>query len=512
MKRLITLFAAIAFAGQAWAEDFVVDNLKYTITDAEKHEVSVGVITNSVGIISDDNKPTGDLVIPAEVENDGVKYTVTSIGNFSFPNCDSLTSVTIPNSVTTIGESAFLYCEGLKSVTIPNSVTSIGDAAFSGCKRLASVTIGNSVTSIGERAFEYCSGLKSVTIPNSVTSIGESAFCNIKNIIYSGSAEGSPWEALNINATPDEEGFIYSDAGKTRITAYVGDKKEVVIPNSVTEIGHLAFDGCRDLTSVIIPNSVTEIGVYAFYECSNLTSVTIGNSVILIRDLAFAFCYSLKSVTIPNSVLEMGYTAFNYVKNVVYSGSANGSPWGALNINATPDEDGFLYSDAGKTRITAYVGDKKDVAIPSSVTSIGEYAFAYCNGLTSVIIPSSVANIGGGAFSGCTMTIYCEIEREPNAWDEIWNYSECPVVWGYKPDRGRKPTPVLETAANAVNIYAYGRNIVVENAADEISVYDVMGKLICRDAINRSRTEIPVSTTGIYIVKVGNIAERVVIN
>ena len=535
MKRLITLFAAIVFVGQAWAEYFVVDNLKYTITDAEKHDVSVGVITNSVGIISDDNKPTGDLVIPAEVENDSVKYTVTSIGTFSFPNCDNLTLVTIPNTVTTIGESAFRSCSGLKSVTIPNSVTSIGDAAFKGCKSLKSVTIGDSVKSIGVYAFGYCSSLKSVTIPNSVTSIGESAFCNVKNIIYSGSAEGSPWEALNINATPDEEGFIYSDAGKTRITAYVGDKKEIVIPNSVTEIGHLAFDGCRDLTSVIIPNSVTEIGVYAFYECSNLTSVTIGNSVILIRDLAFAFCYSLKSVTIPNSVLEMGYNTFNYVKNVVYSGSAEGSPWGALTVNGTPDEDGFLYSDAKKTKLTAYVGDKKEVAIPSSVTSIGEYAFAYCNGLTSVIIPnsvkvigesafegcngltsvtipSSVANIGGGAFSGCTMTIYCEIEREPNGWDEIWNYSECPVVWGYKPDRGRKPTPVLETAANAVNIYAYGRNIVVENATDEICIYDAMGKLICRDSINRVRTEIPVSTTGVYIVKVGNIAKRVVIN
>ena len=87
MKRLITLFAAIAFAGQAWADDFTIGNLKYTITDAEKHEVLVSQTETEL---------TGDLVIPAEVEKDGVTYTVTAIGNNAFRACIGLTSVTIP--------------------------------------------------------------------------------------------------------------------------------------------------------------------------------------------------------------------------------------------------------------------------------------------------------------------------------------------------------------------------------------------------------------------------------
>ena len=81
-------------------------------------------------------------------------YTVDIVGAISdsaFENCDSLTSVTIPDSVTSIGDRAFAYCDSLSSVTIGNSVTSIGSYAFAYCDSLSSVTIGDSVTSIGER-------------------------------------------------------------------------------------------------------------------------------------------------------------------------------------------------------------------------------------------------------------------------------------------------------------------------------------------------------------------------
>ncbi len=285
--------------------------------------------------------------IPASVTYSGTTYSVTSIGEWAFSECSSLTSVTIPNSVTSIGDWAFSDCIGMTSVTIPNSVTSIGDWAFRGCSRLTSVTIPNSVTSIGISAFDGCSGLTSVTIPNSVTSIGKYAFRDC--------------------------------SGLTSVT----------IGNSVTSIGDEAFRGCSGLTSVTIPNSVTSIGNYAFRDCSGLTSVTIPNSVTSIGDEAFRGCSNLTSVTIGNSVTSIGESAFEECSSLTSV---------TLNSNTIVGKDyennSNIKSIFGK-QVTEYIlGDE--------ITSIGKYAFYGCSGLTSVTIPNSVTSIGDEAFRGCS--------------------------------------------------------------------------------------------------------------
>ena len=157
--------------------------------------------------------------------------SVTSIGEYAFTLCGSLTSVTIPDSVTSIGAGAFYNCKSLTSITIPDSVTSIGEYAFQNCSSLTSITIPNSVTSIGERAFQNCSSLTSITIPDGVTSIGDWAFQSCSSL--------------------------------TSIT----------IPDGVTSIGEYAFQSCSRLTSITIPNSVMSIGNNAFYGCYKLKEV-----------------------------------------------------------------------------------------------------------------------------------------------------------------------------------------------------------------------------------------------
>ena len=136
------------------------------------------------------NKLVTDLVFPDGVTSIGdyafsgcdsltsitIPDGVTSVGTEAFSSCNSLTSITIPDSVTSIGNGAFSSCDSLTSITIPDGVTSIGDDAFNRCSSLTSITIPDSVTSIGYRAFRYCTSLTSITIPDSVTSIGDEAF------------------------------------------------------------------------------------------------------------------------------------------------------------------------------------------------------------------------------------------------------------------------------------------------------------------------------------------------
>ena len=191
--------------------------------------------------------------------------SVTSIDNYAFYYCFSLTSITIPDSVTSIGNSAFYYCSSLTSITIPDSVTSIGYGAFSGCTSLTSITIPDGVTSIGSSAFSNCSSLTSITISNSVTSIGDWAFYNCTSL-------------TSITIPDSVTSIDYGAFG------YCSSFTSITIPDSVTSIGNDAFSGCSSLTSITIPDSVTSIGNRAFYKCSSLTSITILNSDCEIYD------------------------------------------------------------------------------------------------------------------------------------------------------------------------------------------------------------------------------------
>ena len=135
-----------------------------------------------------------DLYIGGELVNQLViPEMVTSIGQYAFGGCGSLTSVTIPNSVTMIGNGAFEACNEI-SVYYEGDIAQWCGISFGEWPFLANynlymenelvtqLEIPETVTSIGQYAFCGCGSLNSVTIPNSVVSIGYGAFCDCINL------------------------------------------------------------------------------------------------------------------------------------------------------------------------------------------------------------------------------------------------------------------------------------------------------------------------------------------
>ena len=313
-------------------------------------------------IISFRNQNIETYVIPS---------SVTSIGDWAFSYCFSLSEIVISSSVTSIGDSAFSWCLSLSEIVIPSSVTSIGKGAFSSCSHLSEIVIPSSVTSIGDWAFSYCFSLKYISIPKSVIGLNGNPFVECKGKL----------ECLSPNFVYEDDILFNKD--KSRIISFRNQNIEsYVIPSSVTSIGDSAFSCCRSLSEIVIPSSVTSIGDRAFSSCDSLSEIVIPSSVTNIGDWAFSGCDSLSEIVIPSSVTSIGDWAFENCSSL----SEIVIPSSVTSIG----DSAFSSCDS-----------LSEIVIPSSVTSIGDSAFSYCFSLSEIVIPSSVTSIGDSAFSRC---------------------------------------------------------------------------------------------------------------
>ena len=336
---------------------------------------------------------------------------IRSIGDYAFINCESLTGLYLQESVASIGTSAFQNCRNLSQIRYVGSseqwenvekgsrwntnvsasfvrysggmiYQSNGDGTATVTKAGAcpdtQIVIppispdGEIITAIGDYAFCYCDTVTSVTLPASVISIGKGAFYDctaLTNVVFEGDAAG--W--LGIAFANNTSNPVYYaktlTVGGTPLTS-------VTVPGSMTAIGDYVLINCESLTSVTFEKTVTSIGTQAFRGCRNLSSVVFYGNAAELQAIEKGANWSLQAGA---------YTVTYYSGGLEYVSNGDGTAT-VSKIGTCVDTD----------LIIPPVSPAGDV-----ITAIGDYAFCYCNAITSVTIPASVTVFGRNAFYDC---------------------------------------------------------------------------------------------------------------
>ena len=399
---------------------FVQDGIHFRVKDDGDLEVT-GVDAN-----------TKNVDIPRKITNGGKTYRVTSIGERAFEGHSDINYLSIPYTIKSIGEYAFIDCGSSMTVNIADIESwcemKLGNEHSSPLSSAGKVlvydiettdiVIPNTVTSIGNFTFYQCRQIKSLTIPGSVSTIGSSAFEDC--------------------------------TGLASISLSYGN----------TLIGGSTFEGCTGLTEVTIPGSVNFIGINAFKNCRNLSTIV---SEIeypsSIEECVFEGLPSYSVLQVPKGTKSAYQSAggWNQFSNIVEIGVGNVDfSVGGINYGKT---------SANEVEVVSADEEKKEIVIPETitnggvtyrVTAIGERAFDGRSDINYLSIPSSITSIGEYAFIDCGSNIKVEIS-DLEAW--------CKVKLG-----NEHSSPLSSAKA----FYSGGReikNLVIPNGVESVSSF-----------------------------------------
>ena len=332
----------------------------------------------------------GNIVIPEIFEYDNIKYKTVGIGNGAFYNCNSLTSISIPNSVKFIGYMAFYNCTALTRIEIPEGVEIIEDMVFRECTNLEYISIPHSIISLSENAIDSCPKLTHIYY-NSEFNIDFMNFQNRSNLTVTVGKDITS-EKLSNNFCYCAH-LIIEEGGHITTIPHLSTAnfKTIVIPLSVKRIEDEAFK-YSSLTSLHIPSSVSYIGKNIISGTRNLTEITFDGSAE-ISDRAFSNAQNLKKVSISGNVSKMGSYVFYDCPSL-------------NTVNISSNANTFVIGES------SFSSNEKltNITLPSNIESIPDYSFYNCTSLSSIIIGNETENylmnkirsIGMSAFGQCT--------------------------------------------------------------------------------------------------------------
>ena len=379
---------------------------------------------------------------------------ITSLSNYSFRNCTELTSVLLPNALTYVGSFAFNSCEKLTSIDLPDKVVTIGNNAFAksglieielptslaklgGTSATANVAASNSsytfdqcldlkkvvfkgknLTIIPKYVFNKTASLEEVILTDSITTIGSYAFSEsgIKSIDLLNATTLNTYsfqkcaslETVKLNSSTSEiPNYCFSGCSSL---------SNINIPAGLTSIGNSAFTGAS-FTSFDLSN-VTSIGTYAFQNNASLSKVKLADNLIELPNYLFQNCQSLKEIKLPSNLTSIGDYTFS---NTGITSIKFGQYLSTIGERAFNDCTSLKTIDLSENKVLASLGELcfdncsslTNFAIPTSVTTLGNFVFQDCIGLTGTMkISSSVTSIAKNPFAGCLNIDGVEVDSD----------------------------------------------------------------------------------------------------
>lgn len=382
----------------------------------------------------------------------GSKVPLSTIGDFAFWGFSNLQSVTWatdkPNEVT-LGDFAFGKCYSLQSLTwIPATTTSIGVGCFWDCTGLSSIQgLPAGLVAVPEYCFKGCISLTNFSgMPETVTALGDDAFGRCSGIV-------------NLDDLPSG----ISSFGNRCFKECIGLSSLLYYPESLTSVGVQCFYGCSKLESLYLPEGINNYPSEVFGQCTSLTNVLIekDNPPSIPSDMFDGASDDLK-IYVPPSALEAYRTTWaSYSTNLIgygiYQFKLDGIPDNTSLIEGTsiiesdsiwtvnfgddtkvqrltnditglpmhtyqrsPDPcfielHGYIrkVSAASSTDYPIFATEISTpfpyltlvILVNAPLTSIGDYTFAKCTGLSNIsleIVPGTEYSIGERAFYGCS--------------------------------------------------------------------------------------------------------------
>lgn len=253
---------------------------------------------------------------------------IVGIGRGAFTAMFDLETVTMPESLKCIAKGAFEDSSWIQDLKFMSGLRYVGPFAFRGCSSLLRATFADGVENLGTNVFESCWKMQSVRLPFTVTNIGVNAFsgCSaIRGVTVPTQVETmqvlfpAAYTKIETAEVAEGETAVMDDmfAGCTALRGGATQTDMSMIPNTVTNIGARAFQGCTSLTAFVVPDSVVEIGEAVFQGCTSLWNVTLSRNLEAIPDKAFYGCTMLETMVVPQQV--------NYLGNQFFCGKDNGA-------------------------------------------------------------------------------------------------------------------------------------------------------------------------------------------